>query len=67
MFAKYSACCQILFVTNEQHLLALRLRIAVAELFGGIRCVELSHDTPDDGAGVWLQAVDDPDEKIGIV
>jgi len=53
-------------VTDKQHILAVNLRIALQDGFGGDRVFELSHETPDDGEGVWLQAVDEPDEKIGV-
>lgn len=53
-------------MTDSQHLLALNLRIALQDGFGGERTFEISHETPDDGAGVWLQSIDDPDEKIGV-
>ena len=53
-------------MTDKQHILALNLRLALQDGFGGDRVFELSNDTPDDGAGAWLQAIDDPDEKVGV-
>ena len=66
MFDNYSPDCQLFSVTDKQHILALNLRLALQDGFGGDRVFELSNDTPDDGAGAWLQAIDDPDEKVGV-